>query len=291
MSGWFLAVKKREPLIRKGASFLKQVPRFISRAIGAWDTCPSALANSFPKSGTHLLIQILEGLPGIRNYDSFIASIPSIRFRQRSDRSILRRIGWIAPGEAVSAHLFYSPKYVEALEEKRCVRFFIYRDPRDVAVSEAHYLTYMNRWHRAHRYFAYQLHTDADRLMTAITGIPAGLVSYSYPNVRDRFEPYRGWLHDVDTFAVRFEDLVGPDRDEMIRRMVEFYSRKSNSTEDWDAVVTGCIRRIDASRSHTFRAGVSGAWRNVFKPRHTEAMKAVATDLLVDLGYEAKADW
>jgi len=34
---------------------------------------PPVLANSFPKSGTHLLIQILQALPGIRDLGDFLA--------------------------------------------------------------------------------------------------------------------------------------------------------------------------------------------------------------------------
>ena len=39
------------------------------------------------------------------------------------------------------------------LAKKNVVHYFVYRDPRDVVISEAHYLREMNRWHRLAPYF------------------------------------------------------------------------------------------------------------------------------------------
>ena len=108
----------KNPLIRKSFSLLKQIPRFRRKYFGINNNENeyAILANSFPKSGTHLLVQILESFPNIKNYNSFIATIPPIRFKERSQKTLLRRMSWIAPGEMVSAHLFYNNVYHEFLE-------------------------------------------------------------------------------------------------------------------------------------------------------------------------------
>lgn len=288
---WFRRLQKREPLLRKGVSLLKQVPRFASRLGSRAAPQFCILANSFPKSGTHLLVQVLEGLPGVRNYDSFIASVPPIRFVERTDRVILRRIGWIVPGEMVSAHLYYKELYVRRLVEKGAAIFFIYRDPRDVVISEAHYLTYMNRWHRAHRYFAHHLHTDADRIMASIRGIPREAVGYDFPNIAERFRPYTPWISDEHALGVRFEDLVGVKQRKTVRRIVGFAAERIGEQVQLESAVNECLRRIDPSRSRTFREGKTGAWRETFSDEHSNEMKRVAGDLLIGLGYERDRAW
>jgi hypothetical protein len=247
---------------------------------------PPVLANSFPKSGTHLLVQALEALPGVSNYDSFIASVPPIRFRERSRRTLLRRIGWIVPGELVSAHLHFDPVLAERLTVIGCIHFFIYRDLRDVAISEAHYLTYMNPWHRAHCFFRLELASDAERVLAAISGIPPGRVRYSYPGIGARFRAYLPWLERGDVCAVKFEDLVGPSRNETLRRMAAFYAERSRCRLPLDDLVRRMEAGIDPSRSRTLRRGEAGGWRTQFTPLHRAAVEREAGDLLARLGYE-----
>jgi len=59
--------KKKSPLVRKSFSILKQIPRFLNRIQNNYQIDYCILANSFPKSGTHLLVQILESFPKITN--------------------------------------------------------------------------------------------------------------------------------------------------------------------------------------------------------------------------------
>ena len=281
----------RSPLLRKSVSTFKQVPRFGARLAGKREPPYSLVANSFPKSGTHLLVQILEAFPKITNYDSFIATVPPIRFKQRSDRTLLRRIDWIVPGELVSAHLYYKPLYVEHLARKRCIVFFIYRDPRAVAVSEAHYLTYMNPWHRLHRYFANGLSNDADRLSAAIVGVSDRDVPSHFPSITERFAPYAGWLEQEIAYAVKFEDVMSSKREAVLLEMIDFFNRRSGQGLEPEPVVEAIRANIAPERSRTFRSGRTGGWREVFGPEHIEEMKFVAGDLLIRLGYEKDLNW
>jgi hypothetical protein len=249
------------------------------------------MANSVPKSGTHLLVQILEALPNVRNYDSFIATVPPVRFRRRSDRTLLRRIRWVVRGELVSAHLHYQPNLAEALKEHGCIVFFIYRDPRDVAVSEAHYLTHMNRWHRAHGYFARRLTSMDERIMASIHGIPSSEVPFDFPSIADRFAEYQGWLSRESVCAVRFEDVVGRGRERAVESIVSFFCQRAGYDGDRPRLLARLIESIRPERSRTFRLGMVGGWREVFSDAHCEAMKRVAGDLLIRLGYEADSGW
>lgn len=282
-------VKRENPALRKALSLSKQVPRSYAR-VARREPAYSLLANSFPKSGTHLLVQILEAIPDITNFDSFIAQYPPIRFQKRSDTTIARRIAQIAPGELVSAHLHYNATYCEHLAKRRCIPFLIYRDLRDVVVSEVHYLTHMNRWHRAHRYFA-ELPDDDARLTAAISGIPAEHVSYSFPDIGARFRPFLGWLRAPQAFCVKYEDLVGPNKEQTVLSILEFVRTHGSPHLEPKRAVRQVLANIDPHRSRTFRAGGSGAWKDAFDSHHVDAMKAAAGDLLTELGYTQDCNW
>jgi hypothetical protein len=248
----------------------------------------ATLANSFPKSGTHLLVQVLEAFPGIRNFDSFIASVPPIRFRERRPAVIRRRLELVAPRELVSAHLFFEPAVNDQVARRGIVHYFIFRDPRDVAVSEAFYLTYMNRWHRLHRFFR-ALPSDEARIWTAIVGIPATAAPYEYPDIGKRFDRYAGWLTRPEVCLVRYEELMSDQREAVIRRMAERYA--TCVPIDVEAAVAASVGMIQPAKSRTFRVGGTGGWRRHFTNGHLEAMKTVAGKLLVALGYEPDTNW
>lgn len=286
-------VWKRSAVLRKSVTAVTQVPRLYRRARATpqdYIYDPPLLANSFPKSGTHLLVQIVEAFPRARQYGTFIASIPSVPFRERSRRDMLRRLSSMVPGEVVPAHLHYEPEYETALGQRNAVRFFIYRDPRDVAVSEAHYLTHMNRWHRLHRHFV-ALPDAESRISFSICGAKPGF-PYPYPHIAERFRRYAGWLDDPETFAIRYEDLRSEERrDATVRDMIQHYLARTPVDHDPEELVRSVIANIRPEQSHTFRRGTMGGWREVFTATHRHQMKELAGDLLVKLGYEDDLEW
>lgn len=284
-------LRKKSPPIRKGLSLLKQILRFSNRYFKKQENPYSVMANSFPKSGTHLLNQILEVFPNVKNYSSFIATTPSIRFRERSEKVIMRRINWIVPSEVISSHLYFKPIYLEKLREKKCIIYFIYRDLRDVAISEAFFLTYMHKWHKAHWYFRHQLHDDHSRILCAIRGIPPNEVSYEFPNIAKRFDPYRRWIDSKDVFAVKYEDLVSSKRNETLRDMINFFIGKSGLSINREELLNDILNNINPQKSVTFRQGGSGGWRKKFTQEHKDAMKEESGYLLIELGYEKDLNW
>lgn len=286
---WYRA-KRRSPVLRKSFSILKQLPRVAARMRLGSKPSYSLFANSFPKSGTHLLVQVLEAFPQVTNYDSFIATLPSVTLRPRSDQALLRRIGRIAPGELVSGHLWYKPAFLERLLENECIVYFIYRDLRDVVVSTAHYLAHMNRWNRAHGYFN-RLHDPAERILVAINGIPSNEVPFFFPDIASRFARYAGWLERPEICCIRFEDLVGDRREMTLQRMVRFFVQHSGQTVDQAALLEKIVGNIDPRKSRTYRSGRAGRWREEFSVEHVDAMKEVAGDLLIQLGYEQDLEW
>lgn len=281
------------PLFRKvsllGKRFQKIKHRFDQDRMGT----ASILANSFPKSGTHLLTQILESFPGITNYSYFITNATSVRFRERSEEEILNRIMRIVPGEMATGHVKYRSKVIELLEKQQCATYFIYRDPRDIVLSEVYYLTYMNSWHRLHAYFARHLKNDEERIKTAILGIQDSDSSLSamYPNIVERFKPFHGWILDKRVFAVKFEDLITQNRDKLVMQMMLFFAKQTGIQIDVEQSVLHSLDNINPLRSHTFREGRAGRWRDRFSREHVELFKETAGELLIQLGFEDDLNW
>ncbi len=283
----------RRGVVRKGSSFLLGAEKRLfvrRRSPEQYAANPPVLANSFPKSGTHLLDQIAAGLPDRRNYGAFLSShTSSFQYRLRTPESTVRYIQGLVPGELMRAHLHWAPLYDESLASLNVVHYFIYRDLRDVVVSSSQYLRYMNRWHRLSPHVR-ALPTDEDSIRLFITGL-SGEGAAWFPNLVERFKEYEGWLTCPRAFAVKFEDLIGPNRNARLREMVEFYAARSQLPLDVSATIERMLDLIAPERSHTFRSGKRGGWEASFTPELKDEFKRVAGDLLIQLGYERNNDW
>jgi hypothetical protein len=280
--------------VRKGSSFLLNAEkRLTRRRINRDDFAlkPPVLANSFPKSGTHLLDQIAAALPDRVNYGAFLGShISSFQYRLRTPESTLNFINSTVPGELVRAHLHWAPEYDAALESHNVVHYFIYRDLRDVVVSSSQYLRYMTRWHRLSRHVR-ALATDEDSIRFFITGLDGGAPGTLFPHLAERFREYEGWLSCPHVYAVKFEHLVGERRDETLTEMVEFYAARARHPIDVADTVARVRESIAPEKSHTFRSGQRGGWQKAFTSSLKDEFKRVAGDLLIRLGYEPNNDW
>ena len=279
---------KKNPFVRKSIARLLRIPRFTKRLLSIneeYNLTPPVLVNSFPKSGTHLLVQIVEAIPGAVNYGTFIASMmSSMIFRERPVKKHIKVLKLIVPNEIVSAHLFYLPDYEKILNSMNCVHFFIYRDLRDVVISEVHYLTFMNRWHRLHPYYK-KLPDLNTRISLAINGFENEEIGIDYPNIAKRFKRYSGWLESENVCAIKFEDLVGKKRRETIERMMVFYQSHLYQKVDISELVEKAIANINPQESHTFRKGEVNQWQSVFNEDHNQQFERVAGDLLREIGY------
>jgi len=250
--------------VRKGRAFLNRIPRAAARLRADrsdYHTAPPILVNSLPKSGTHLLMQIAECLPNTRQYGTFLAQTPSLTLRYRSQREVNRHISRFAPGEIIGAHLHHSAATADKLREKNVFHMFIWRDPRDVVLSEAHYLAEMNRFHAMHRKFKSMPSTEA-RVELAITG-----AGDNYPDVGMRIMPYMPWTTQPGTIALRYEALVDPDTQlQVCRDILAAYATHCGVT-DGMPTPQDLVDAIVPQNSHTFNKGGIGRWKSEMNPK------------------------
>jgi hypothetical protein len=287
-------LSSRNGLIRKGAAAALRVPRWwqcVRARPEQYGEAPPVFVNSFPKSGTHLLFQIVEGLPNTVVYGGFLPSMTSsFGFSERSAENAAQVIRGFVPGEIVRGHLFFDSQSAAELVKNNSVNYFIYRDPRAVVVSEAHYLRAMNRWHRLAPYFR-KLPSIENAITLSITGFNPPIPGLIYPNIAERFARYEGWLTCNNCLGIRFEDLVSENQVGVIRQMIDFYAQ--HCTKDFDR--EGCLEQMRAliapHKSHTFRSGKMSGWRTEFTKEHRRLFGELAGDLLIRLGYEKDLNW
>jgi hypothetical protein len=129
----------------------------------------------------------------------------------------------------------------------------------------------------------------AARLKVAIGGIDQeGLHMVS---VRGRYEGVFQWLEQPSVMCIRFEDLID-DRDATLNAMLDQIEKTGYHLPiPREKAIPVLIKAIQPRKSHTFRSGKTGGWREHFTDEHKKLFKDVAGDLLVRLGYEKDNDW
>jgi sulfotransferase 6B1 len=255
---------------------------------------PILLGISFPKSGTHLLDQILLGFnrvaPFSRRLHSFYAEYEGESGRKRSPEQALAWLDSLRPGDITSAHLFARDEVVKCVCAPDFIPYFIFRDPRDVVVSHVFYVTDMEARHVHHDY--YQSLPDFDtRLKVSILGRLDSLEpDVEFPDIATRFAPYLGWLDQPSVLKIHFEDLIN-DRAAMLNHIVAHFLARVPLQTSRQIILDSLESSINPSRSPTFRSGKTGEWKRHFTEEHKKIFKTVAGDLLIRLGYEKDDDW
>lgn len=280
---------RKNVISKKAYKYLMNVPRHAKRIFKNKERF-IILCNSFPKSGTYLLFQILRGLPNVKDWGYFLASTPSFSYSERAPDYVVNKLRKLSDLELIGGHIFYNQQVDTFITASNINHYFIYRDPRDVVISEANYLYDMNRFHRLHKYFKYFPNLD-DRIMFSIQGNSFYQTSVNYLNVKERFEKYEGWLSSKEVFTVRYEDLIGSEQQLYVSKILHYYMARSGSEYELEALLEKALANINPQHSHTFREGGTGKWKKYFNDKHKKIFKDIAGDLLIDLGYENNYNW
>jgi hypothetical protein len=257
----------------------------------SFDEAPPVFGNAKPKSGSHLLLQILNGFTQIMPY-KYVAADPIRTItkdgRRRTAEEILADLKAIPPGVIGWGYVDATPENASFLTSSGRVNYFIYRDPRDMLVSHVFFATDMHEEHGMHAYYQ-SLPDFGERLKVAITGIERD--GMKMVSVRQRYEGVFQWLETPGVLCLRFEDLIN-NRDATLHAMLDEVEKTGykipTPREKALAVLTEAIQ---PKKSHTFRSGKTGGWKQYFTDEHKSLFKEVAGDLLVRLGYEKNNDW
>jgi len=249
------------------------------------------LGISFPKSGTHLLDQILLGFskvsPFSKRLHSFYAEYEGESGRKHAPEKALKWLDSLRSRDVASAHLFARPETIACVSSPAFVPYFIFRDPRDVVVSHVFYVTEIEARHVHHHYYS-SLPNFGSRLKVSIQGRPDSDVEF--PDIAARFAPYLGWLDQPFVMKIHFEDLID-DRSATLNHILDHFLARVALQAPRQFILDALESSINPSKSPTFRSGKTGEWKKYFTDEHKKIFKDAAGDLLVRLGYEKDNDW
>jgi hypothetical protein len=264
--------------------------------------------NTIPKSGTNLVRKALRMFPGIRNGRISIRLATAMEYKGQDLSGIVTvpvGVAFPAPvplsvvedsvrrikrGDYASWHVPHAPETAHLLERMRIKMLIMLRDPRDIVISQTHYV--LNT--PAHNLHAYYLTlSEPERIMASIRGVEAEHAQgYRGTDIDERCRSVLRWTSEPFTCTVTFERLVGPhgggSRDaqlDELRRLADhlgFHYTPHTLAAIADQLFGG---------TSTFRKGSIGGWRDHFSDAHKAVFKEIAGPLLVELGYESSEDW
>jgi hypothetical protein len=259
--------------------------------------------NGFPKSGLHLLVQYVATIASHIPTDHPLFHEPwagTFWFDGWGNawlplEQTTFKIGRLAPNQFIKAHAGYQPSLERFLWQLGVAHIFIYRDFRDVAVSQAFHIL------DERENFQHPAKEEFQRLGGFDEVLEAVIVGHrEFPGVMARWNYYTGWLDVPWVLSVKFEHLLDRPR-EMADKILMYCLNRApliwGGEAELDAaqrenVVQMMINNArNTSLSPTFRKGKAGGWRKHFTARHRELFKETDAGWLKLLGYTGDDDW
>ena len=238
---------------------------------------PRIVSNSLPKAGTHLLERALCQHPNL-----YRAPVRTLHRRTMGpgDDDFTVRLARLRPNQILVTHLDYSTERAGILREHDTRSLFMVRDPRDIAISQAHFIG--RKASHAHYELFAAIPDLSDRIALVIEGAP----DHGFSSLRQRLDSYAGWL-ESDSLVVRYEDLIGGaggGNDQQQRATLDAVFRHIDLTltDDELARLAG---EVFSDASPTFRRGSTGQWRDQFDERATHLFETQVGDLAARYGY------
>lgn len=232
---------------------------------------------SFQKSGTHQIMPALHISPDIvdRSYNSLrnapekwqvMRDLPKDGIEDTCEK--LRTFKNESFG-----HVAYLPEYADAVQAEPTKVLFNVRDPRDVIVSE--YFSILKIISSGKGKGFPNLFSSDGRYLIEHDDPIQELIELD----ATRWPLWLGWLDHDFTRMVRYEDLRLNGLEELIK------------IRDWlmpyQINVDSCqIRLSPAKDNPTFRRGIVGEWKEVFKSHHRELAENLLGGVISRLGYE-----
>ncbi|MCK5558791.1 MAG: sulfotransferase domain-containing protein [Candidatus Hydrogenedentes bacterium] len=253
---------------------------------------PPFLINAFPKSGTHLVAQICRplaepnptfaarvGLRPLRYIATHDYGGWGIRFRQVGE--VLSDLALLEENQFGAGHLA-AMEYVIAWIEKHSVpMIFVYRDLRDIAVSETYHIEAPKDflYHPYKKKFN-RLADHQERLRAVICGYDG------YPGLRFRWEQYAAWLDFEWILPVRFRDARLEPK-QTAQAILGYLEWRTGIHYD-EGFVDLMVKSITPSGSPTFRKGRVGDWKEEFDEETGAAAERELGDWTRELGFDGE---
>jgi hypothetical protein len=130
------------------------------------------LGNAMPKSGSHLINQVVQGLTRLGPFVN--PGFPPVNRDEVNDKlpdtAVLANLSRMRPGDIGYGYIKARQPFLSLLTQPGRASIFVYRDPRDMLVSHVFYATQIHPGHGMHRYYTETLGTMEDVSMPPSRG-------------------------------------------------------------------------------------------------------------------------
>jgi len=259
---------------------------------------PKLYLCGFPKSGLHLADRMALALLQQNNpAKNWLGTNAWTIDRHRLEK-LPFQLAKLRPGQFIKGHTGYL-KSIEFLmaEVLRIGIVFVYRDLRDVAVSQAHHMISPSEDQFFPRKEYYRKMSAEEILLHVIEG------DENIDGLFERWETFAGWLDCDWALCMPFERMIN-NRSLAANQFFDYVYDVALRDSGIDGfldnrsgirqyAVQGILTEMNVNPeiSPTFRTGRIGNWKEEFTPKVTEAFKAHDNGWLVRLGYEKDDTW
>lgn len=188
-------------------------------------------------------------------------------------------------GKYLSAHAPFSKPLENVLLSRRCVAFFVVRDPRDYVVSILNHVNKFPNDFLTDDWF-YSLSIDEQ-----IYYIIAGTTWYN--STQTIVNEFMKWKDSPACCALRFEKLIGPSggactQEEHIQELRKIATALGVEISDEDLLKAF---KESYGKGYTFNKAKVGRWKDYFNESHKQIFKELLGKELIELGYEKDLNW
>ena len=258
-------------------------------------TPPKLYVNGFPKSGLHLSTQMVNCLfEPVSTENNWYGTNAWTLSKYSLDKAV-DKFSEIEPRHFLKGHTGYMSELDELCNVLRVAMLLIYRDLRDVVVSQTYHILSesVDLNHFGRRYYD---HLDGDKsaiMLEVITG------NEYMPGIIDRWNDYSPWMARPYVMAVKYGDMVKRPHDVAKRFFNWVHDLATQGSDTYidkkvrSAVVETMVSVMKKKDiSVTYRRGKTGEWKREFTSEHVAAFKEADKDnVLYSLGYTKRANW
>lgn len=205
-------------------------------------------------------------------------------------------------GEVLCAHYLLNEKIRELISQDDVLAIYLYRDPRDVAVSATMYIKYALTQHPLHKLLAGM--SDVEAITFILSG---GVLTIEGREDSGGYIRHDGiqyfcdiaidWLNEKNVAAIRYEYLINDPVSalESAFQMVDIRVDRSlirgvSDRLTFKSFSGGRTKGVEEKTAH-FRKGIVGDYKNHFMPLQKAICKARIGNHLIKLGYETDLLW
>lgn len=269
------------------------------------------MINSIPKSGTHLLLKLVDLLGFPENPDGFWIGANLINGRFSALNKLKRgyynkdfvpigcetptKVGykWLShsinslpDNTSFGSHCLYSDKMVDLCSHSNTKIICIIRDPRSIIFSHFKHIE-SKKNHYLHDHFI-NLKNDKERLLFSIYG--GELKGDRMRSIVERYADFNPWMDSPEVLVIKFEDLIGENGG----GSKDTQSKVINDVSKFIGINNVDVNKIQSSlyglentqtKSKTFRKGKIDSWKDEVSPELLESINEEFEGILEKFEY------